>query len=237
LSRIRPARCLHRTSCAWLQLARDLSTGSHPPPVSGPRLLDVLSAERRRARAAELNSDLRRGYFDDFRDAAKKVVSPGRLIATSEAVPLPALPFIDAAGAATTVSAPGLTCVVFRAGAAHSLSTWTPALVALLSNTPGLVFTQLSVVEPWLYGLPGVRSLLLRAGRTLPLGGEQGQHAFIFGMQHSDSLRRQLGLSNRLCAHMLLLDAKARVRWKAAGDADPTELQALPRLVADMMRE
>jgi hypothetical protein len=59
----------------------------------------------------------------------------------------------------------------------------------------------------------------------------------LFGQQESTLVQKQLGLHNRLVAHVLLLDAAGRVRWKAGGDADRSEVDALPRLVDEMLRE
>ena len=228
--------CTAARELAWG--GRHFSTGDSPPPASsGFRLLDIFSAARRRQRVA-LHADMQRGYFDDIRGATVKELAPLHLLPAAQALPLPAVPVVDAAGAAAHVGLPGVACVVFRAGAARSVATWTPAVSQLLHTHGGqLQYTQLSVVDTWLYTLPGLRSLLLRSGKEAPLSGGLGTHAFVFGGQHSDLLRRQVGMPNRLLAHVLLLDAKGRVRWKASGDAAPEEVDALPRLVADMLTD
>ena len=226
------------TELAWGRRAFSSgAVGDGPPAPGGFSLLDVFSKARRRQRAAALSADMQRGYFDDIKGATEKHVAPLHLVPAAAAMPLPGVPMVDAAGAAARVGLPGLACVVFRAGAARSAATWAPALRELLHAHGQLQYTQVSVVDAWLYTLPGLRSLLLRSGKEAPLGGGLGAHAFVFGGQHSDLLRRQVGLSNRLLPHLLLLDAKGRVRWKAAGDAAPEEVGALPRLVADMLKD
>jgi hypothetical protein len=230
--------CIAARELAWEGRHR-FSSGPDGPPAasSGFRLLDVFSAARRRQRVA-LHADMQRGYFDDIRGAGKKQLAQPHLLPAAQAMGLPAVPMVDAAGAAARVGLPGIACVVFRAGAARSVATWTPAVTQLLhTHERQLQYTQVSVVDTWLYTLPGLKSLLLRSGKEAPLSGGLGTHAFVFGAQHSDLLRRQVGMPNRMLAHVLLLDGKGRVRWKASGDAAPEEVDALPRLVDGMLRD
>ncbi len=244
----------HRLGAALCRCTSHAPACRSSPPRSAPNeeprcacalsrcvlLARALTALCRSARASRSGEDLRRGYFDDLRDlkedGGKKTAAPSALTPVHDAMPFPRLPLLDAAGAATALSAPGFVSLLFRAGAARAASTWHPAVAACVGAHAGaLSFTQLSLVESWVFSLPGLKQLILRAGRAPPLPGGLGRHAFLFG--DAEPLRRQLGLQNRLTAHVLLLDAAGRVRWKASGEATQEELQAAARLAAALLEE
>ena len=203
------------------------------------RLWEVFSAQRRAERRAALGEELRRGYFDDLRDLKAdggKHASSSLLSDAHTSMPFPALALVDAHGQPAVVPAPGFVSLVFRAGAQRAADGWTTGIAEALGAHPGaLSFAQLSLVESWLFGLPGLRQLVLRAGARPPLPGGLGSHVFLFGS--AEALRRQLGLHNRLTAHVVLLDTARRVRWKASGQATPAELETAKRLAAQMLVE
>jgi hypothetical protein len=197
--------------------------------------LGRLAAARHLASSSEasrkLSEELRRGYFDDLRElrvaGGKRHLAPTALkpaASTALVFPESTLRLVDERNAATALpDGPCALSLVFRAGATQAAATWTPSLLEL---QPALPFVQLSLVESFLFALPGLRQLLLRSGATPPLEQRAGRHAFCFG--NAEPLRLALGLENRLVCHILLLDRARRLRWAASGPATvPEEHSAL----------
>ena len=50
-------------------------------------------------------------------------------------------------------------------------------------------------------------------------------------------LRRQLGITNVLCAYVFLLDAGARVRWHGSGGASEADVETLARCAEELRGE
>jgi len=88
---------------------------------------------------------------------------------------------------------------------------------------------NLVYLDGWLFARPWLRGFFLssvRGGVPPPAAPLTGV-VFCASEQATDHAVHALGLRNRALGHVFLVDADGRIRWRAAGDAAPGEVEAL----------
>ncbi|KAK3237294.1 hypothetical protein CYMTET_52614 [Cymbomonas tetramitiformis] len=156
----------------------------------------VFSKEAVAARRKELNNDLRRSYFDEFREmkenSGKLHETPSKLVTSYAAQVFPTLDTTDVDGESCILPPradnlrASLVCCLFRASGQEMITTWVTPFSKAFGDRTDINVYQLSLVESWLMSLPGLRGVLLNGGRTAQSAAQSG------GMPEADVNRSDL---------------------------------------------
>ncbi|KAK9901658.1 hypothetical protein WJX75_007088 [Coccomyxa subellipsoidea] len=206
----------------------------------GIKLFEIFDKEKAQERKREIQEEMKRGYFDDFKDLKE---TQGRMFQASEQLSpaetsshLPPLAVVEPGGTEVLFPPPpgslrvALLCVAFRAGAEDKLQSWSETFREALQGRSGARWFELSLVESVVMSVWPFKQMILRSGLTKPAAPSeacqlQAEHIFHFG--DATEIRRVLGMTNRLTGYAYLIDAKGRVRWRGSGQATATEADNL----------
>jgi ATPase complex subunit ATP10 len=213
-----------------------------------PAAVQIFSKEKRKERHRSLMDELNRGYFEDFKDfrerQGKVFRAPERLAPATHAPAFPPIqplastgsvvpfPLADAAAAA----AASLVCVAFRAGAQDMLEAWAAPFSRRFHERSSVALYELALIESPVMALWPFRGMLLRSGAS-----SQARYAmpatYLFNFGGTEELRAALHMSNRLTSYAYLLDGRGRVRWRASGKPDESEMQLLLECTEKLLAE
>ncbi|CAK0787681.1 hypothetical protein CVIRNUC_010903 [Coccomyxa viridis] len=245
-----------QTAAAWawraLQSSTERGQGYQHLSQRGLQLFDVFNKEKARERTKEIKEEMKRGYFEDFKDLKE---TQGRMFEPSEALSPPStstqLPNIAAAAAdGIDVGFPppqgtfqaALLCIAFRAGAEDMLRSWSEPFREAHGHRPDVRWYELSLVESVVMSFWPFKQMIIKSGaqqqqqsRTPEQAGLQPQPLFSFG--DATEIRKALDMTNRLTGYVYLVDSKNRIRWSASGKASPDEAQAFIECSKELIRD
>ncbi|BDA42262.1 hypothetical protein COCOBI_03-1490 [Coccomyxa sp. Obi] len=204
------------------------------------KLFEIFDKEKAQERKREIQEEMKRGYFDDFKDLKE---TQGRMFQASEQLSpagtsphLPAMAVMEPGGAEVMFPPPqgslrvALLCIAFRAGAEDKLQSWSEPYRDGLQGCTGARWFDLSLVESPVMSIWPFKQMILRSGVTGPAAPSEVcllQREPIFHFGDATEIRRALGMTNRLTGYAYLIDGKGRVRWRGSGQATAAEAENL----------
>lgn len=153
--------------------------------VRGINFWQVFNKEAVAARRKELNDELRRSYFDEFKEmkenSGKLHETPSKLVTSHAAQVFPTLETTDVDGESCVLPPKAdnvrasLVCCLCRASGQEMITSWVTPFSKAFGDRSDVNVYQLSLVESWLMSLPGLRGVLLNGGRTAQTTAQSGR--------------------------------------------------------------
>ncbi|KAI8911241.1 ATP10 protein-domain-containing protein [Powellomyces hirtus] len=223
------------------RIKRELGQSSRVTPKLQKRMDKYLDLdENLKEREDLLKQAFRDGYWDDYKEAARKGAklweAPKR-IRKAQGSPMIPNPTTKSLTGQTTdvlslVRGKKATLVTFMFsafGEAH-VNTYTEPFMDAFKEAGDVQLVQLNVEENWLKA-PILRLLTPFVRRRVP---KERQANYLLHYKSIQDARRAAGMTNTVLGWANLVDAEGRVRWQAHGPAKDHEIESMIRLTRQL---
>eukprot|EP00292_Cryptomonas_paramecium_P000665 CAMPEP_0113688824 /NCGR_PEP_ID=MMETSP0038_2-20120614/16775_1 /TAXON_ID=2898 /ORGANISM="Cryptomonas paramecium" /LENGTH=215 /DNA_ID=CAMNT_0000609731 /DNA_START=79 /DNA_END=726 /DNA_ORIENTATION=- /assembly_acc=CAM_ASM_000170 len=201
----------------------------------------IFSKEKRDERAKALQEEVDKGRFYELNElqatGGKLFEGTEKLVDAKSARNFPKLEGVKLTGDKTTSSdvlrgKVSLVTISLRDIARPMIPSWTKPFSDKFSSNQHVQVVDIFFVEGAVYKMfQGM--MVSSVKKRIP---QEAWASTFLTFDSNKEIRKELDLTNRLVAYILLVDQEGRVRWKGVGYAHPNELKTLFESTSDLAR-